>query len=135
MAESKKDPQNTTEGPKQPFVSEQDRPEVRLTPDTPLSELRIRHLREIIDQFGPFHKLNNTLLELLLHDTVTLKSRFTKEKPEIIEIDIPKHIEWPPRIPGPDPRLDLVIQAVSGLTNQVNQLANQVAELQKRLQH
>lgn len=103
MAESKKDPQSTstTEETRQPFVSQEDRPEVRLTLDTPLSELRIRDLREIVDLYGPSHKFRNTLLELLLHDTVNLKSRFTKT--EIYEIDLPpkryKDLEWPPESP------------------------------------
>ena len=34
--------------------------------------------------------------------------------------------------PGPDPRLDSVIQAIAGLTRQVSALADQVQELRKR---
>lgn len=34
--------------------------------------------------------------------------------------------------PGPDPRFESVIQAIAGLTQQVNALANQVEELRKR---
>ena len=34
-------------------------------------------------------------------------------------------------LPGPDPRLDQVIQALSGLTSRVAQLADQVEELKK----
>ena len=33
--------------------------------------------------------------------------------------------------PGPDPRLDQVIQALSGLTGRVAQLADQIEELKK----
>ena len=36
--------------------------------------------------------------------------------------------------PGPDPRLEQVIQALASLTRQVGVLANQVEELQKRTQ-
>lgn len=60
------------------------------------------------------------------------------EKPEIKELKLEK-IEsdgvfdpgsrFPP---GPDPRLEQVIQALAGLTRQVSALANQVEELQKR---
>ena len=34
-------------------------------------------------------------------------------------------------LPGPDPRLDQVIQALSGLTMRVSQLADQVEALKK----
>ena len=34
-------------------------------------------------------------------------------------------------LPGPDPRLDQVIQALSGLTERVAQLADQVEELKR----
>ena len=34
---------------------------------------------------------------------------------------------------GPDPRMEQVIQAVTGLTRQVSQLANQVEELRKKV--
>lgn len=60
------------------------------------------------------------------------------EKPEIKEIKLEK-IEsdgvfdpgsrFPP---GPDPRLEQVIQALAGLARQVSALSNQVEELQKR---
>ncbi len=38
--------------PKQPFVSQADRPEVRLKSDTPLSELRVRDLVTLLGQVG-----------------------------------------------------------------------------------
>jgi hypothetical protein len=40
----------------------------------------------------------------------------------------------PNDIPGPDPRLDQVIQAVMDLTRQVGQLANQLEELRKKVE-
>ena len=52
------------------------------------------------------------------------------EKPEKIEIREP--VFDPRNVPGPDPRMEQVIQAVAGLTQQVSQLANQVEELRKR---
>ncbi|HKG21259.1 MAG TPA: hypothetical protein VKC34_05115 [Blastocatellia bacterium] len=62
------------------------------------------------------------------------------EKHEKIEIDpvqkFPDVIEDPTKGPTPDPQigvgLDRVIQLVAGLTKRVEELANQVAELQKR---
>ena len=57
------------------------------------------------------------------------------EKPEIKEIKAEKleldGVFEPVTVPGPDPRLDQVIRALSGLTTRVAQLANQVEELQK----
>jgi hypothetical protein len=37
--------------------------------------------------------------------------------------------------PGSDPRLDQVIQSMTGMNNQLSQLADQVAELQRVLQN
>jgi len=48
MAESSQGPQDTNEEPKQPFVSQEDRPEVRINLDTPLHELRVRDLSAIL---------------------------------------------------------------------------------------
>ncbi len=38
----------------------------------------------------------------------------------------------PGGVPGPDPRIEQIIGAVAGLTNQVGQLADPVEELRKR---
>ena len=40
--------------------------------------------------------------------------------------------EWPD-LPGPDPRMEQIVQAVAGLTEQVGRLANQVDALERKL--
>jgi hypothetical protein len=49
-------------------------------------------------------------------------------KAEKLELD---GVFDPRPLQGPDPRLDQVIQALSGLTSRVAQLANQVEELKR----
>jgi hypothetical protein len=73
-------------------------------------------------------------------EKIEKNEKFEKpEKSEIKEVKSEK-IERgevvfdPGNIVGPDPRMEQVIQAVSGLTNQVQQLANQVEELRRRTQ-
>jgi hypothetical protein len=48
MADVHKGAKESTDQPKQPFVAQDDRPEVRLQPDTPLSELRVRDLAALL---------------------------------------------------------------------------------------
>ncbi|MEN3334056.1 MAG: hypothetical protein V7641_3421 [Blastocatellia bacterium] len=127
MTESKESAQSTSEEPRQPFVPQEDRPEVRLNLDTPLSELRIRDLRMLIDPSLHVSKILNSVAE---RNIAQIKLLLKWEKLEIFELP-PIDREWPPRF-HPDPRLDQIIQAVSGLTNQVNQLGNQLEELQKK---
>jgi hypothetical protein len=59
------------------------------------------------------------------------------EKPELKEIKNEKlereGVFDPGSSVGPDPRIEQVIQAVTGLTRQVSQLANQVEELRKKV--
>ena len=43
---------DTDKTSKEPFVSQADRPEVRLKSDTPLSELRVRDLATLLGQLG-----------------------------------------------------------------------------------
>jgi len=52
MAKSSQGPQGTNEESKQPFVSQEDRPEVRINLDTPLNELRVRDLSTILALLG-----------------------------------------------------------------------------------
>lgn len=58
------------------------------------------------------------------------------EKPEIKELKLEKiesdGVFEPGTRPGPDPRLEQVIQVLAGLTKQVSELANQVEELKKK---
>jgi hypothetical protein len=142
--------------PKQPFVSQADRPEVRLKSDTPLNELTVRDLATILGQLGTrkdfwdgkdwqkddFDGTNKPWKEgKEIKDKDKEKEKEGKEKreklekPEIKELKLEKlesdGVFEPVTLPGPDPRIDQVIQALSGLSARVAQLANQVEELKK----
>ena len=150
--------------PKQPFVSKEDRPEVKISLDTPLTELRVRKLGTILgflaDKSEIFDGDKTSLKDFFDKDfpevakdwlkdiksekiekpekekNEKLEKREKFEKSEIKEIKAEK-VErdgiFQPGIPGPDPLLQQVIQALAGLTKQVSQLANQVEELKKKL--
>lgn len=168
MAPQGKDP---GEG-KQPFVGKEDRPEVKISLDTPLSELRVRELGTILGFMvtkSPFEVGKTPLKDFFDKDFPEVAKDWVKEikiekvekpeKPEKFEKNekleklekLEKHekLEKPelkdlkpekleretvfdPGIPpGPDPRIEQVVQAVAGLARQVAQLANQVEELRK----
>ncbi len=57
------------------------------------------------------------------------KTEIKEAKNEKLESD---GVFDPGKLVGPDPRMEQVIQAVTGLTKQVSQLANQVEELRKK---
>ena len=156
---------------KQPFVPRQDRPEVKLQLDTPLSELRVRDLAAILgltvgktpfenksslkDFFDkPFpeeakdfvkeskgEKLEkNEKAEIKEKEVKPDKSESPKfeknekiEKPEIKEAKAEKVESDAGVLQRADPRIDQLVQTVTGLTAMVSQLADQVAELQKKL--
>jgi hypothetical protein len=64
------------ESKKEPFVPKEDRPEVKITMDTPLSELRVRDLSSIVGaqaQKNPNFEVGKT----------SLKDFFDKEFPEV----------------------------------------------------
>ncbi len=159
-----------TSNPKQPFVPERDRPEVKLKPDAPISELRVRDLAAILGAFAaktPFEVGKTSLKDFFDKPFPEEAKDFIKEikpekleKSEIKEYKGEKHEKFekreklekpeikeaknekleqepvfdPGRPIGPDPRIDHLIQAVSGLATQVGQLANQVDELRKKAQ-
>lgn len=165
---------------KQPFVGKEDRPEVKISLDTPLSELHVRELGTILGFMvgkNPFEVGKTPLKDFFDKDFPEVAKDWIKEikteklekpeKPEKAEKSekFEKHEKYekpekrekfekleklelkdikieklehevavePGFPPGPDPTLQRVIQAVAGLTNQVSQLANQVAELQKKV--
>ena len=151
---------DNNETSKEPFVSQADRPEVRLKSDTPLTELRVRDLATLLGQLGPTRKdfwdgkdwikddFDGPVIKWKEDKEFKDKDKEKeKEKPEKLEkrekLEKPEHKElkvekievdgvFEPSIPpGPDPRLDQVIQALSGLTTRVAQLADQVEELKK----
>ena len=157
---------------KQPFVPPEDRPEVKLTPDTPISELRVRALaaivgaasgstkspfevgktplkdffekpfpettKDFIKEIKPEKLEKNEIKEFKGEKHEKFEKHEKHEKPEIKEfkhekIEVQEPVFDPGRIPGPDPRFEQLIQAVSGLAQQVGQLANQVAEIKKKV--
>jgi hypothetical protein len=139
---------------KEPFVSQADRPEVRLKSDTPISNLTVRDLATILGQLGTrkdfwdgkdwqkddFDGQNKPWKE----------SKEGKEKPEIKELKAEKleikelkaeikelkaeKLEldgvFDP-LSQPDPRIAQVIRALSGLSAKVDQLADQIEALKK----
>ena len=137
---------------KKPFISQADRPEVRLKSETPLSDLRVRDLVTILGQLGTRKdfwdgkdwqkddfdggikwkdvKEFKEAKEVKDKD----KEKEVKEKREIKELKIEK-IEvdgvFEQEVPQLDPRIDQVIRAVSGITAKVDQLADQVEALKK----
>ena len=172
MANSSKDPKNQSS--KEAFVSQADRPEVKLDLDMPINDLRVRDLAAILGLVGgksPFEAGKTPLKDFFDKDFPEVAKDFVKElkiekvekpekpekfekhekhekhekfekhekheKPEIKELKLEKiesdGVFDPGRqIPGPDPRLEQVIQALAGLTKQVSELANQVEELKKK---
>lgn len=131
-------PKKTSQESKESFIGQEDRPEVRLDPDMPISQLRVRDLTAII---------GSRILKPYIKEII-------KEKPEIKEIKIEKHEKFekleaepqqkyfrePPFDPGspfegphPEPWRQLV-EVVTGLSQKVDQLADQVAELQQKMQ-
>lgn len=165
----------TGEESKQPFVNKEDRPDVRISLDTPIGELRVRELSAILG----FHTGKNANFEV---GKTSLKDFFDKDFPEVAKdwikevksdkleknekieknekleknekIEKPEKYEKPekpevkevkaekletdgvlePRDPSrADPRMEQLIQAISGLSQQVNQIADQVEALEKKV--
>jgi len=144
---------------KQSFISKAERPEIKLKSDTPISGLTIRDLVTILGRLGTGKDFwdgkdwqkDDFDGPIKWKDVKEFKDgkevkdkdkdkevKEHKEKREIKELKLEK-IEsdgvfdpgsrFPP---GPDPRLEQVIQALAGLTRQVSALTNQVEELQKQ---
>lgn len=138
---------------KKPFVSKADRPEVKLKSTTPINTLTVRDLVTIIGQLGTgkdfwdgkdwqkddFDGTNKPWKEgKEVKDKDKEKDKDHKEhkdKREVKEIKAEK-LEIDGVIeqghPVPDPRIDHVIRAISGMTARIDQLADQIAELKKK---
>lgn len=138
---------------KQPFVSKADRPEVKIKSDTPLNQLNVRELVSILGQLGTgkdfwdgkdwqkddFDGQNKPWKEgKEIKDKDKEKEKDFKEhkdKREIKEIKAEKieHdgvIEPGPHIP--DPRIDQLIRALTGMSSRIDQLADQIEALKKK---
>ena len=125
---------------KKPFVSQADRPEVRLKSDTPLSDLTVRDLATILGQLGTgkdfwdgkdwqkddFDGQNKPWKEGKEFKDGKEKREIKELKAEKLELDgvFDPHSQ-------PDPRLEQVIRALSGMSAKVDQLADQIEALKK----
>lgn len=143
------------ESGKKPFISQADRPEVRLKSDTPLSNLTVRDLATILGQLGTRKdfwdgkdwqkddfdggikwkdvKEFKETKEVKDKDKETKEFKDGKEKREIKELKAEK-LELDgvfEQVPQPDPRIEQVIRALSGMSAKVDQLADQLEALKK----
>jgi hypothetical protein len=157
---------------KEPFISAENRPEVKISLDTPLTDLSVRDLSAILgfmSSKNPNFEVGKTPIKDFFdkdfpevvkdwlkeikpekfekpekpekfekNEKLEKNEKFEKneklEKPEIKEIKNEKFETdgvFDPRS-TPDPRIEVVIGAVAGLTKQVGELADQVKELQKQ---
>lgn len=132
-------PEAREQEPKQSFVGGEERPDVRLDPDMPVAEMRVRDLGALVaGVLTPIklfkHELDHKHKHEHKHEPFEVK-RLKIEKYEKIEKFEHKHEKWEfdeipvdwPRVPGPepDPRIDQLIEAVS-------QLREEVAALKER---
>jgi hypothetical protein len=145
---------------KKPFVSQADRPEVRLKSTTPIGDLTVRDLATILGQVGGTGKdfwdgkdwikddFDGTIKWLDAKDNKDNKDNKEvkdskeskeakdshKEKREIKELKAEK-LEldgvFDPHSQQPDPRIEQVIRALSGMSAKVDQLADQIEALKK----
>ncbi|HEY1257622.1 MAG TPA: hypothetical protein VGF34_00120 [Stellaceae bacterium] len=150
---------HTDEPGKKPFVAQADRPEVRLKSDTPIRELTVRDLATILGQLGTrkdfwdgkdwqkddFDGQNKPWKEgKEFKDGKEVKDKDKekdikefkdgKEKREVKELKAEKleldAVVFDP-FSQPDPRIEQVIRALSGLSAKVDQLADQIEALKK----
>jgi hypothetical protein len=130
-----KDPKSS-----EPFVSQQDRPNV--TADTPLSELRVRDLHQVLagaaqlkitDKSTILDKTHKDFEKLQIeksHFKELIKDTDNKHFKDIIDQIILKQIPESP----PDPRTGVdPSEHITRLQNSVNQLANEVAQLKDKV--
>jgi hypothetical protein len=143
---------------KTPFVSKADRPAVKLKSDTPINTLTVRDLVTIIGQLGTgkdfwdgkdwqkddFDGTNKPWKEgkevkdgkdVKDKDKEKEKDKDHKEKREVKELKAEKlEIDgvFEQGNPVPDPRIDHVIRAISGMTARIDQLADQIEALKKK---
>jgi hypothetical protein len=137
---------------KKPFISKANRPEVRLKSDRPLSSLTVRDLATLLGRLGTgkdfwdgkdwqkddFDGETKWKDDKEFKESKEVKEKDKefkdgKEKREIKEVKAEK-VELDgvfEQVPQPDPRIDQVIRALSGMSAKIDQLANQVEALKK----
>jgi hypothetical protein len=125
---------------KQPFVSGQDRPKVGLDPDMPISELRVRDLqaivgggrmslKSIVADAGVFKRYYKDWFKEYIKEWSDRKR--IKDIVDEFEYEIPE-FELPGPGPGPGPLMDQLVATMTRLSEQVDNLAKEVAELKQR---
>jgi hypothetical protein len=141
---------------KEPFVGNEDRPDVELKPDMPVTEMRVRDLSALLQQSIVLKKREfKDFIKDIKNEKIEIKDwkewkfeikefKFEKfEKNEKIELEPgPKGFEPGPKLsdpgpgPGPieDPRIDRLIDMVSKLSSTVENLAGRVEKLEQRKQ-
>ena len=149
MAEQKKRGES-----KEAFVGAEDRPEVTIDPDRPITELKVRDLSAILGhvvfkkpefkdwikekpEFKEFHK--DKLEKFEKPEKFEKLEKFEKpefkefkEKPEKLELEPQKRVGDQFEIP--DPRvIEQITEMFRNLSRQVDKLANQVAALEQKL--
>jgi hypothetical protein len=107
--------------PKEPYVSSGDRPTLTVDLDTPLTELRVRDLRALLGA-GVGNKTPHPKFE----GHSPLKEFFDKPFPEVIGPVFSQ-------APGGGAPIDQLIQTTTNLAKKVDQLADRVAGLEKKL--
>jgi hypothetical protein len=139
---------------KQAFIAKADRPELKLKSDTPVSSLTIRDLVSILGRLGTRKdfwdgkswqkddfdgdikwKEDKEFKEIKEFKEKEKEFKEHKEKREIKELKAEKievEGEFEQQPIGPDPRIEQVIRALSGMTAKVDKLADQVEALKKR---
>ena len=137
---------------KQSFITKAERPELKLKSDTPISGLTIRDLVTILGRLGTRKDFwdgkdwqkDDFDGEIKWKDDKEFKDgkevkdkdkdKEHKEKREIKELKVEK-IEsdgvFEQQPIGPDPRIEQVIRALSGMSAKVDQLVDQVDALKK----
>lgn len=142
---------------KETFVGSADRPDPNIDPDRPITELRVRDLSAIVgnltlkkweikepikekleklekpEKFEKIEKLEKfEKIEIPEKWRYKLEKPEKFEKPEKIEVDPVKRVGDQFEIP--DPRvIEEIVTTLSDLSTRVGRLANQVAELEKKL--
>ena len=107
--------------PKEPYVSSEDRPTLRVDLDTPLNELRVRDLRALLGA-GLSYKTPHPKFE----GHSPLKEFFDKPFPEVVGGVFSQ-------AQGGGAPIDELIRATTNLAQKVDQLSDRVAGLEKKL--
>jgi len=122
---------------KEPFIAPGDRPEVRLSLDSPIGDLSVRDLVAILGEGDDLPAGIKDFFDKSFPEVSKLKDykekvegKEGKDRPE--KWRVKELIDQPARQPASDTAIERLIQTVSGLTKQVGQLADQVEALEKR---